>query len=212
MPIRIVLAEDHPIVLQGLTHLFGRYPEFQVIRGCVTGDEALAAVREAQPDVLVLDNRMPGPSGIDVLRVISQEKLRSRVVIWTAYLDENEVVEAMTLGAKGIVLKESAADTLLECVRNVHQGGVWYDPPTVTRALDRVVRREAGIREVSAVLTPREIQVVGLVAEGLRNREIAERLLISEGTVKIHLHNMYEKLALTGRLELVLYAQEKGLV
>jgi DNA-binding NarL/FixJ family response regulator len=116
------------------------------------------------------------------------------------------------LGAWGVVLKESSPETLLECVRRVYRGEQWIDRETMTRAFGHVMQREAAMREASRILTPREIEIVRMIAQGLRNRVIAERLSISEGTVKIHLHNVYEKLGIDGRLELMLYAQEKGLV
>ena len=120
--------------------------------------------------------------------------------------------EAVRLGARGVVLKESSPETLLECVRRVYRGEQWIDRETMTRAFGHAMQREAAMREASRILTPREIEIVRMIAQGLRNRVIAERLSISEGTVKIHLHNVYEKLGIDGRLELMLYAQEKGLV
>ena len=116
----------------------------------------------------------------------------------------------MRLGAQGVVLKESSPETLLECVRKVHQGEQWLDWETMSRAFGRVMRKETAARETSRILTPRETEVAQMVAQGLRNKAIAERLSISEGTVKIHLHNIYEKVKVNGRLELVLWVQERG--
>ncbi|MEO8071098.1 MAG: response regulator transcription factor [Acidobacteriota bacterium] len=118
----------------------------------------------------------------------------------------------MRLGAQGLVLKESSPDELIDCVRRVHRGEQWIDRGTSVRAFGRVLRQQFAAREMAKALTPREIEIVGLIAQGLRNREIGERLFISEGTVKIHLHNIYEKLGVDGRLELLLYVQDKGLV
>jgi DNA-binding NarL/FixJ family response regulator len=111
-----------------------------------------------------------------------------------------------------LVLKESTPETLLDCVRRVNSGEQWIDRETVTRALSSVLEREAAETEASHTLTPREIEIVRMVAQGLRNRAIAERLSISEGTVKVHLHNIYEKFGVDGRLELLLAAQQKGLI
>ena len=133
-------------------------------------------------------------------------------MLLTATIQDDEVVEATKLGVTGLVLKESSPDTLLKCVRRVNRGEQWIDRETVTHAFQTVVGRETGSREVAQTLTPREIEIVRMMAEGLRNRAIGERLGISEGTVKVHLHNVYEKLGLDGRLELVLYAQQKGVV
>ena len=130
----------------------------------------------------------------------------------TATIRDDEVVEATKLGVTGLVLKESSPETLLKCVRRVNRGERWIDQETITRAFQAVVGREEAEREVSKTLTPREIEIVKMMAEGLRNRAIGDRLGISEGTVKVHLHNVYEKLGLDGRLELVLYAKQKGVI
>jgi DNA-binding NarL/FixJ family response regulator len=189
MAIRLVLVDDHPIVLQGLQQLFERHDDFEVMSCCPDGSSALEAVEKYQPDVLVMDLRMPGLSGIDVLRALFARQSRCRTVLLTAIVRDAEVMEAVKLGVRGIVLKESS----------------------VTRALQRVLDRESAEREAGETLTPREIEIVRMVARGLRNKAIAERLSISEGTVKVHLHNVYEKLGVDGRLELVLCAQQKGL-
>ena len=212
MPIRVVLVDDHPIVLQGLQHLFERQSDFEVVSCCHDGAAALDAVRTERPDVVVLDLRMPGASGLDVLREISNERLPCRTVLLTAAITEEQVLEAMKLGAAGLVLKESSPDALVSCVRRVHQGEQWIDRDTVARAIRTVLDREAAAREASLMLTPREIEIVRMVAQGLRNKVIAERLSISEGTVKVHLHNIYDKFGVDGRLELVLCAQQKGLI
>jgi DNA-binding NarL/FixJ family response regulator len=212
MPIRVVLVDDHPIVLQGLQHLFERQSDFEVVSCCHDGAAALDAVRTERPDVVVLDLRMPGASGLDVLREISNEHLPCRTVLLTAAITEEQVLEAMKLGAAGLVLKESPPDALVSCVRRVHQGEQWIDRETVARAIRTVLDREAAAREASLMLTPREIEIVRMVAQGLRNKAIAERLSISEGTVKVHLHNIYDKFGVDGRLELVLCAQQKGLI
>jgi DNA-binding NarL/FixJ family response regulator len=210
--IRIILVDDHPIVLQGLQHLFERHHDFEVVACCPDATTALEAVRTRQPDVLVLDLRMPGRDGLSVLRTLNDEKIRCRTVLLTAAIDEDQVLEAVKLGAAGLVLKESPPEMLLACVRHVHQGEQWIDRDTVTRAFRTVLDREAAAKEASQTLTPREIEIVRMVAQGLRNRAIAERLSISEGTVKVHLHNIYEKFGVDGRLELVLVAQQKGLI
>ena len=212
MSIRIVLADDHPIVLHGLQQLFERQGDFAVLACCADGAAALAAVRTHRPDVLVLDLRMPGQSGVDVLRAIAGEQLGCKSVLLTAAVRDEEVVEAVKYGAMGIVLKESPADVLLDCVRKVARGESWIERDTVTRAFRTMVGRDAAVEGGEDPLTPREVEMVRMVAQGLRNKAIAERLAISEGTVKVHLHNIYEKLGVDGRLELVLCAQRKGIV
>lgn len=211
MSIRIVLADDHPIVLQGLQQLFERQGDFDVLCCCSDGAAALHAVRDRNPDVLVLDLRMPGKTGLDVLRMLSTEHMKCRTVLLTAAVRDEEVVEAMKLGAMGLVLKESSPEVLVDCVRRVHNGESWIDRETVTHAFRTTLDRESSAREAAEVLTPRELEIVRMVAQGLRNKAIASRLSISEGTVKVHLHNIYEKFGVDGRLELVLSAQQKGL-
>jgi DNA-binding NarL/FixJ family response regulator len=215
VPIRIVLADDHPIVLQGLEQLFARQPDFDVVGTCADAQSALETVRAARPDVLVLDLRMPGTGGVgglDVLRHLSTESLPCRTVLLTAAVRDEEVVEAVRLGATGLVLKEASPDTLLAAVRSVHRGESWIDKETVTRAFRSVIDREAAGKEITDAVTPRELEIVNMVAQGLRNKAIAERLGISEGTVKVHLHNIYEKLGVDGRIALMLCAREKGLL
>jgi DNA-binding NarL/FixJ family response regulator len=212
MSIRIVLADDHPIVLHGLQQLFERQGDFTVVACCADGAAAMDAVRAERPDVLVVDLRMPGPSGLDVLRTLAAEQIPCKSVLLTAAVRDEEVVEAVKSGAMGIVLKESPADVLLDCVRTVARGESWIERDTVTRAFRTIVGREGSAETAEGTLTPREVELVQMVAQGLRNKAIAERLAISEGTVKVHLHNIYEKLGVDGRLELVLCAQRKGIV
>jgi DNA-binding NarL/FixJ family response regulator len=211
VPIRIVVVDDHPIVLQGLRLLFERQPDFLVLACCVDAESAVEAVGAHRPDVVILDLRMPGASGLDALRAILSRKIACRSVLLTAAITHDEVLEAMKLGVRGLVLKESPPETLLTCVRQVYQGKEWLDPDTLTRTFRTVLDRDAALREAAETLTAREIEVVRMIGQGLRNRLIADRLSISERTVKVHLHNVYEKLGLDGRLELVLFAQQKGL-
>jgi DNA-binding NarL/FixJ family response regulator len=212
VPIRLVLADDHPIVLDGLENLFRLEPDFQVVARCVNGEECLDAVRRHQPDVLVLDIRMPRKDGLSVLRELHREKQPTKVVLLAAALEEEEVLEALRLGVRGMVLKELAPQMVIQCVRKVHAGEQWLEKHAFSRALDTLLRREAGEREAATLLTPRELEMVGMAARGLRNREMSERLAISEGTVKIHLHHIYRKLKVENRVDLILYAQSKGLV
>lgn len=211
MPIRLILADDHPIVLEGLEQLFRVESDFQVVARCRDGEEALREVRAHRPDVLVLDIRMPRRDGLDVLRTVRLEGLTTRVVLLTAALEEEQLVEALRLGVGGVVLKEMAPHLLVEAVREVYSGGSWLDKGSVSRVVSRLLEKDEAGREDHPLLTPRELEVVRMVARGLRNRAIAEQLFISEGTVKIHLHNIYQKLGIDGRLELAVYAQGKGL-
>ncbi|HKC47751.1 MAG TPA: response regulator transcription factor [Gemmatimonadales bacterium] len=212
MSIRLVLADDHPIVLDGLETLFRLEPDFEVAARCVSGEETVVAVRRHRPDVLVLDIHMPRKDGLAVLRDLQHDKLPTKVVLLAAVLEEEEVLEALRLGVRGMVLKELAPQMVVQCVRKVHAGEQWLEKHAVSRVVDSLLRREAGEREAANVLTPREIEMVGMVARGLRNKEMSKRLAISEGTVKIHLHHIYRKLKVENRVELILYAQSKRLV
>ena len=212
MPITLVIADGRPLILNGMENLFRLEKDFKVVARCLDGEEAVKAVRKHKPDVLVLDIRMPGTDGLSLLREMKKEKLSTRVVLLTGALDEDELAEAVRLGVRGLVLKEMAPKLLVQCIRQVHAGELWLEKRSVTSALEKLLQREAGQREVALLLTPREIEIVKQVAAGLRNIEIAKRLFISEGTVKMHLHNIYQKLGVDSRTKLTRYAQEKGLV
>ena len=206
--IRLVLADDHRIILEGLEQLFRREREFQVLATVTNGADALVAVRHHKPDVLVLDYQMPHGDGLSTLKAVRAENLATRVVLLTATMDEDDVLDAMQAGVQGLVLKESAAVNLVNCVRRVAAGQRVLDESMVNRALDRMAQRQ----DVSSTLSARETEIVKMVAAGLRNKEIAGKLSIGEGTVKSHLHTIYEKLGVHGRVELTLYAQERGIV
>ena len=212
MTLHLALADDHPIVLDGLEGLFRLEPDFQVVARCINGEETLVAVRQHRPDVLILDLRMPRGDGLEILRTLRREKLPTKVVLLAGALEEDEILEALRLGVRGVVLKELAPQLLVECVRKVHAGEQWLEKQLSSRVLETLLRREAGGRAGGGLLTPREIEIVRMVASGLRNRELARRLGVTEGTVKIHLHNIYKKLKVQNRLELVLHAQSNKLV
>lgn len=212
MAIRILLADDHPILLDALENLFGLQPDFQVVGRYLTGAETIDAVHRLHPDVLVLDLRMPDGDGLEVLRAMARTNSATRVVVLTAAASDGQVLEAIRLGIRGLVLKESAPRTLVECVRRVHAGGQHIEPQFLTRAMDPSHQPGSAPAELDEVLTPRELQILRLVADGLRNKEIAQDLDISEGTVKIHLHNIYEKVNVDSRVELALLARSRGFV
>ena len=211
MPIRLIVADDHPLILEAVQQLFSLEPDFQLLACCRTGTEALQAIKDHQPDVLILDLRMPGLDGLAVLRELRQEHAPTRVVLLTAALDEREVLEAVRLGAQGVMLKEMASHLLVQCVRQVYAGEPWLERNSASRALATLLRHQAGARDAAALLTPRELEIVRLVTRGMGNKCLAQTLGISEGTVKIHLHHIYRKLPVDTRLDLILYARDKGL-
>lgn len=210
MSIRLVLADDHPIVLDGLAQLFAGTPDCEVVASVRDGNRALAAVRELDPDVLVLDLRMPGMDGLDVLRELKRNALPVKPVVLTA-ADSERVVEAIELGARGVVLKDMAPALLLRAVREVHEGGTWIERGAASDTVDRLLQRQAANDQRFQRLTPREIEVARLVAQGLPNKVVAEKLAITEGTVKLHVHHVYGKLGVDGRMALVRYLQSRGL-
>ena len=210
MAIRLVLADDHPLILVALAHLFGPAEGFEVVASCTGGVEALKAVRQHRPDVLILDLEMPGKGGLDVLRELAGDKLPMRTVLLATAIGESEMLEAIRLDVGGVVLKEMPASSVVLCVRKVLAGEPWLEMRSASRALGKLMRRERGAREAAGVLTVRELEVVRLVSRGLRNREIASQLSISEHTVKIHLSHVYAKLGVNGRLALLRRAEDRG--
>lgn len=212
MPIRIVLADDHPLILDALGTLLRAEDGFEVGAACTSGAEALKAVRRHRPDVLILDLRMPDLSGLDVLRAMAAESLPTRTILLTAAIEESEMLQAVRLGVFGVLLKEMASESVVQCVRKVHAGERWLEKRAVARMIEKLARREGGAREAGALLTPREMEIVTLIGRGLRNKEIAARLSVREQTVKVHLSHIYAKLGVDGRLALLRFAEDKGLI
>lgn len=212
MTITIVLADDHPIVLRGLGQLLSLEEDMVVLAQCRDGEAVLDAVCKQRPDILLLDLQMPKKNGLEVMQALREEKCPTRVVVLTGSLEQHDANEAVRLGACGVLLKDMAPDLVVTCVRTVHAGGQWFEPRLLAQALDALARREAGLREAGASLTPREIEIVRMAVAGLRNHEIGQELRISAGTVKVHLHNIYQKIGADGRVALVRYAQKTGLI
>ena len=209
-PIRVVIADDHAVVLGGLASLLALESDLAVVAACSNGETAIEAVRTHGVDVLLLDLNMR-LDGLTVMRALIKEGICPRVVLLTAEIDDDQALEAVRLGVSGIILKEMAPQLLMECIRKVHGGERWVEQRSVGRALDTLLRREAGLRDLRQALTNRELDIVRMIVLGLRNSEIGQRLSVSEGTVKSHLHHIYEKLGVNGRVGLLLLAQLKGL-
>jgi DNA-binding NarL/FixJ family response regulator len=209
-PIRLVLADDHPIVLAGLERLFSLEPDFEILARAKNGDEALRFVRQFRPDILLLDLRMPGKDGLTVLREMTLEKLPTRAVVLTA-VDGEDVLEAINLGVRGLVLKDMAPKLLVQCIREVHAGGQWLDRDSATHAVNKLLTRETSMHTFSRTLTPRELEVACMIAKGMHNKAVADKLSITEGTTKLHLHHVYQKLNVDGRMGLMRYLQSRGL-
>jgi DNA-binding NarL/FixJ family response regulator len=208
----VILADDHPLFLEAVERVLCLEADFRVAARCRDGAEVLRAVEEHRADLLVLDIRMPRKDGVAVLRELRDARRDIPVVVLTAQVDDEEVITLLRLGIRGLVLKEVPPDQLVQCLRDVHAGGRWLEPSCLARVTDALLRRQAGTAEALKVLTRREIEVVQKVATGLRNKAIANELCVSEGTIKIHLHNIYEKLELTGRFALMHWARERELL
>lgn len=209
--VRVVIADDHPLVLEGLSTVLGRESGVHIVERCGTGADLLEAIRRHRPDLVLLDVRMSAPDGLEVLRAVRKEGLQTLIILMSGSLQDEEVLEGIRLGIRGLVPKNAPVETLLLCVRTVLQGGTCLDQSLVGPAVASMLTREAALRELSRVLTARELEVVRMVASGSRNRRIAERLFVSDGTLKVHLHHIYEKLQVTNRDELVAYVSGKGL-
>jgi two-component system, NarL family, nitrate/nitrite response regulator NarL len=200
IPISIVVADDHPSVLHGVTDVLTSEPDMTVVAACSNGAAALKAIRELSPTVAVLDFLMPVLNGLDVLEAISADCSPTKVVLLTATASDRQLLTAVARGTKGVVLKEAAIPELVQCVRRVAAGELWL-PAQVEAALARGARCQSVSRHIS-----REQQIVLLVSDALSNKEIGRRLDLSEGTVKVHLHNIYGKLRVNNRTALTAMA------
>lgn len=202
---RILIADDHPIIVSGLRAILAG-TDYEVAAAVSRGDEVPAAIAAHAPDIVLLDVSMPGMGGVDVLRAMRGADDRRIVVLLTAGLDDGALIEAVELGVNGIVLKEGAHSLLIPCLDAVRDGGRWIETGLLQRALD-VALSGGAAPDPLASLTERERSIAGLVVRGLRNREIAERLQMNEGNVKVYLHRIYRKLGVGSRTELLLYAR-----
>ena len=214
--IRIVIADDHPIFRDGLRKLLSLEEDFRVVAEAKDGQEVLDVLEQHDPDILLLDLKMPGLDGLTALQRLQNSKARTKVIVLTASEDKNQFVQAMKFGTSGIVLKQTATDLLIKSIRKVHAGEIWLDSHT-TAAVMRQFSAPAdpspigGRDRERSPLSQREREIVALVAQGFKNKEMAEKMFISEQTVKNHLHNIFDKLGVSDRLELALYAIHKNL-
>ena len=204
MTAQVLIVDDHPMIRSAVAMLL-EGSEFSVAASAGSIESAADAIREHAPDMIILDLAMPGGSGMEVLRRLRAEGDKTPVIILTAAIDDFRLREAMALAVDGIVMKNNDPAFLLDCLQAVGNGGRWFDPDLEERALD------LGKRGDRSALTPRERKLVALVAQGMRNREIAAELGITEGTVKVYLHAIFDKLGVASRTELAIRAGDEGL-
>jgi len=220
--IRIIIADDHPIVRDGIRRLLTLETDFEVIGEAGDGREVIELVTHLDPDVLLLDLRMPNLDGLSALQTLQQTNRRTKIIVLTASENKNEFVQAMKLGCSGIVLKQTAPDLIVKSIRKVHAGEIWLDSHTTAAVMRQFAApgsegsapsstTASGKQRERSPLSTREREIVTLVAQGYKNKEMAEKMFISEQTVKNHLHNIFDKLGVSDRLELALYAIHKGL-
>jgi two-component system nitrate/nitrite response regulator NarL len=207
--VRIVVADGHPIFRQGLVKLLETRPNLIGVGSAGTGDEALALIRTLEPDVLLLDMLMPGTPAIAALRQLKSLGTKTRILIVTATIDRTDLTTALELGARGVVLKESASDVLFKSIQAVMAGEYWVARKAVAtlgNALKEITAAFPDPKQKHFGLTPRELEIVSVILTGSSNLDIAAKFSISEKTVKHHLTNIFDKLGVSSRLELALFA------
>lgn len=209
--IRILVADDHPIVRDGLRAILSTQPDFIVTGEAGSGEEVVAQVAQLQPDVVLLDLQMPQGDGVHALEQLRTTPTPPRVIVFTAFDTDERILSAVRAGAQGYLLKGVPREELFNAIRVVHGGGSLLQPVVAAKLL-RQVRDEPINSAGSDVLTEREREVLGLLAQGLQNKEIAARLIISERTVKFHVSSVLTKLGASNRTEAVAFAVQRGLI
>jgi two-component system, NarL family, nitrate/nitrite response regulator NarL len=214
--IRIVVADDHPVVRFGVKNMLLNEPGFEVIGEADDGDDAITQVLELEPDILLLDVAMPRLPGLEAMRAIMTKSPRVKIVLLTSTISTQQIIEALQIGARGIVLKDSVVGDLAQALRAVLGGDYWIGGERVAnllKALQELQAKAAAVPERKTYgLTPRELEVVTCIVEGCSNRDIAKQFSISEETVKRHLSNVFDKTGVSTRLELALFAIAHKLV
>ena len=210
--IKIFLADDHPVVRDGLEAILSTQPDFEVVGEAGNGEEAVAQVIQLQPDVLLLDLEMPELDGVGTLRQLRQQNIQVRTIVFTAFDTDERILGAVQAGAQGYLLKGAPREELFNAVRIVHAGGSLLQPVVASKLLRQVSQTSNSDEALIESLTPRENEVLTLLAQGLQNKEIAAELVISERTVKFHVSSTMGKLGAGNRTEAVSIAAQHGLV
>ena len=207
--VRIVVADDHPVVLVGVRGILASEPEMQVVGEAKDGQEAVRLTRELDPDLLLLDLAMPTLPGLESLRELTTASSRVKTMLLTGSIERKQILEALQLGARGIVLKRAAGDELISGIRAVMDGQYWLGGGPVTNlvpVLKGLMAEPSEEPHATFGLSPRELEVIGLIVAGCTNRDIATALGIGEDTVKRHLTHIFDKTGVSTRLELALFA------
>jgi DNA-binding NarL/FixJ family response regulator len=214
--IRIVVADDHPVVRFGVRNILTADLGFTVVGEAEDGDVAITETLEKEPDILLLDLQMPRLPGLEAMRAIMGRSPRVKIVLLTSTISTQQVIEALQIGARGIVLKDAVSGELSEALRAVISGDYWINGQRVVnllKALHDLMQKAAAVPEKKTYgLTPRELEVVTCIVEGCSNKDIAKQFTISEETVKRHLSNVFDKTGVSTRLELALFAIAHKLV
>jgi len=215
-PIRVVVADDHPVVRFGVKNMLENEPGFEVVGEAEDGDVAITETLEREPDILLLDVMMPRLPGLEALRAIMEKSSRVKIILLTSTITTQQIIEALQIGARGIVLKDAAASDLSKSMRAVLSGDYWIGGERVVNlvaALNELMKQAAAAPEKKTYgLTPRELEVVTCIVEGCSNKDVAKQFTISEETVKRHLSNIFDKTGVSTRLELALFAIAHKLV
>jgi DNA-binding NarL/FixJ family response regulator len=206
--IRVLVADDHPVLREGLVAVLGTQLDFDVVGEAADGSETVRLAETLQPDVILLDLEMPGTNGVAALERLRDAGSDSRAIVFTAYDTDERILGALRAGARGYLLKGASRKEIFDAIRTVHAGGSLLEPGVTDRLLDHV--REG--KEQPEALTPRELEVLGLIAQGLHNSEIAARLFVTERTVKFHVSSILAKLGADNRTEAVALAARRGLI
>jgi two-component system, NarL family, response regulator LiaR len=211
-PISIIIVDDHEVVRNGVRSYLDTLPEFKVVGEGASGEEALRLVAEHIPDVVLMDLIMPGMDGVQTTREIKKISPRTQVVVLTSYHDDIHIFPALKAGAISYILKDMKMEKLVDAIRRAVSGEVTLHPLVASRVLSSLRGENADEEPILADLTERELEVLKLIANGLTNNQIAEKLVISENTVKGHVSNILSKLHVADRTQVAVYAWQKGIV